>query len=76
MSDRRHSPVKRKKTSSQDESAVKRKKENSDYDNRPLCKYGELCYQKNLLHTTKFRHPHKEKTDDEEADESSSTVEV
>lgn len=29
-------------------------------DERPLCKYGELCYQKNAFHLKKFRHPHKE----------------
>lgn len=27
---------------------------------RPLCKYGEKCYQKNPLHLKKFSHPHKE----------------
>ena len=28
--------------------------------NKPLCKYGEKCYQKNLPHLQKFRHPHRE----------------
>lgn len=26
-------------------------------DKRILCKYGENCYQKNLAHHTKFKHP-------------------
>lgn len=39
--------------------------ENSDSstdvkDDRPICKYGEKCYQKNSLHLTRFRHPHRE----------------
>lgn len=42
---------------------VKRKKGNEpevDVDDKPLCKYGDKCYQKNLPHLTRFRHPHRE----------------
>ena len=28
-------------------------------DNKPLCKYGKDCYQKNPLHLQKFKHPTK-----------------
>lgn len=29
-------------------------------DNRPICKYGEKCYQKNSYHLARFRHPQRE----------------
>lgn len=29
-------------------------------DERPLCKYGESCYQKNAFHLNKYRHPYRE----------------
>ena len=36
-------------------------KESSDEDreDKPLCKYGEKCYQKNSYHLKKFKHPHR-----------------
>nr|CAG4649592.1 EOG090X0BAY [Scapholeberis mucronata]SVE93812.1 EOG090X0BAY [Scapholeberis mucronata] len=46
---------------------VKRKKGNEpevDVDDKPLCKYGDKCYQKNLPHLRRFRHPHRENNED------------
>nr|CAG4650397.1 EOG090X0BAY [Sida crystallina] len=50
---------------------AKRKRQDSgnDDDSRPLCKYGELCYQKNPQHLAKFRHPHREKANVEPSTE-------
>jgi len=31
-------------------------------DERPLCKYGQSCYQKNNIHLKKYRHPHREES--------------
>lgn len=45
----------------------KRKRENENYNEKlPICKYGEKCYQKNPLHLTKFRHPHREQVEIED----------
>ncbi len=45
-----------------EEENPKDSKESADAsdDKRPLCKYGESCYQKNSFHLNKFRHPHRE----------------
>lgn len=32
-------------------------------DNRQMCKYGVQCYQKNPMHTEKFKHPEKQKSE-------------
>ena len=32
-------------------------------DDKPLCKYGASCYQKNPYHLSKFSHPAKVKVD-------------
>nr|SVE70615.1 EOG090X0BAY [Daphnia similis] len=41
---------------------VKTEEEYSDEhsEHKPLCKYGETCYQKNSYHLQKFRHPHRD----------------
>nr|SVE83839.1 EOG090X0BAY [Daphnia pulex] len=42
---------------------IKSDEASSDSDTepkKPLCKYGEKCYQKNLNHIQKFRHPHRD----------------
>nr|CAH0102221.1 unnamed protein product [Daphnia galeata] len=42
---------------------MKSDEESSDSDTelkKPLCKYGEKCYQKNSYHVQKFRHPHRD----------------
>lgn len=41
---------------------VERDEEHSDEntEHKPLCKYGEKCYQKNSYHLKKFRHPHRD----------------
>nr|SVE77798.1 EOG090X0BAY [Daphnia lumholtzi] len=44
-------PTKRKRTKTDE----KYSEEHSEY--KPLCKYGENCYQKNSYHLQKFRHP-------------------
>lgn len=36
-------------------------------DNRPLCRYGAGCYQKNPEHKARFKHPTQEKRKEEEA---------
>jgi hypothetical protein len=38
-------------------------------DNRQMCKYGAQCYQKNPMHTEKFKHPEKEINEDKENEE-------
>ena len=40
----------------------KKKRKADVMDERPLCKYGESCYQKNTFHLTKYRHPHREES--------------
>nr|SVE75951.1 EOG090X0BAY [Daphnia hispanica] len=47
---------------------MKRKREkrdekcsDEDSEQKPLCNYGEKCYQKNSYHLQKFRHPHKDR---------------
>nr|SVE73751.1 EOG090X0BAY [Daphnia atkinsoni] len=42
---------------------VERDEECSDdnSEQKPLCKYGEKCYQKNSYHLKKFRHPHRDR---------------
>lgn len=42
---------------------IKSAEDSSDSDTeqkKPLCKYGEKCYQKNAYHLQKFRHPHRD----------------
>ena len=42
----------------------KKQKLDSDIDDvRPLCKYGESCYQKNTFHLKKYRHPHRQENE-------------
>ena len=53
----KHEALKRKRIKSDEASS------DSDSDTeqkKPLCKYGEKCYQKNLNHIQKFRHPHRD----------------
>lgn len=47
-------PTKRKR--------IKTDEEYSDEhsEHKPLCKYGEKCYQKNSYHLQKFKHPHRD----------------
>lgn len=53
-----------KNNKSRDQSIVppKKKRKADVMDERPLCKYGESCYQKNTFHLTKYRHPHREES--------------
>lgn len=32
----------------------------ADHDEKPICKYGEKCYQRNEAHRNRFRHPQKD----------------
>jgi hypothetical protein len=53
--DSKHEALKRKRIKSDEASS------DSDTEpKKPLCKYGEKCYQKNLNHIQKFRHPHRD----------------
>nr|CAG4643424.1 EOG090X0BAY [Ilyocryptus agilis] len=38
---------------------VKKAKESPVVDARPVCKYGNSCYQKNEYHLKKYQHPHR-----------------
>lgn len=39
------------------ENKLKRKRSNSDEEEKPICKYGKKCYRNNPLHFKEFAHP-------------------
>lgn len=51
-----------KKYVNPDSKRVKKNEDSSeeDMEMKPICKYGEKCYQKNSYHLKNFRHPHRE----------------
>jgi hypothetical protein len=53
--DSKQEVLKRKRITSDEESS-----DSDTEQKKPLCKYGEKCYQKNSYHLQKFRHPHRD----------------
>lgn len=46
----------------------------ADQNGKPLCKYGEKCYQKNEAHLTRFKHPERVGSSTAAAEDESKTV--